>query len=448
MQETAFWILDFGFRISDCRFVRQEFSMLRNRTKAISLISIWLIIVSLGSAQLTAAQEIPHPFAVAVKSAVLIDANSGQLLYGQNPDERLKPASFVKQLTLFLIFDAIDQGQVLLEDKVWISKKAWRTPGSKMFVRQTNRVPLVELIKGIAVVSGNDACVAVAEFLQGNEQAFVVKMNQKVRELGLENSQFQTVNGWPAPDQYTTAKDMALLARAYVQRYPEAIQYHALKEFTHENIRQRNRNALLWRDPSVDGLKTGHTEQSGYHLLATAKREDQRFIAVVMGAKSEAIREREALRLLNYGFRNFVSVQLFKKGDALLQLPIWQGTEGQVELKVGEDGVITVPIAQQADVTWQAETPERLFAPIVRGQTIGQAVISIKKRVLQRIPLVADRDIPRAGFVRRTVHAVTLLTIDHGTGLILIVVLLGAGVGMVWYLRQRKRSRGRRGRRE
>ena len=405
------------------------------------LISSCVVALLSGSSIPTWAQEMPHPFAVAAQAAVLIDANSGQFLYGQNPDERIKPASFVKLLTLFLIFNAIDEGQVLTEDMVWISKKAWRTGGSKMFVRQGTRIPLVELIKGIAVVSGNDACVAVAEFLQGNEQAFVAKMNQKLRELGLENSQFQTVNGWPAPDQYTTARDMALLARAYVRLYPEALQYHRLKEFTHENISQRNRNGLLWRDPSVDGLKTGHTKEAGYHLLATAKRGDQRFVAVVMGAKSEAIREREVLRLLNYGFRNFISVRLFEKDDSLMQLPVWKGAESQIQLLAGEDGVVTVSIPKQNDVSWQAKAPERLFAPIDRGQNIGQAMITIQDKVIKSVPLLADKDVPLAGFLRRTAHSTSLLVIDHGKAFILVASLLVAAVILVWVLKQRRSRR-------
>jgi len=417
--------------------------MLAIRKRVGFMISFFILVLLLAFPRLAPAQEMPHPFTVAAQSAVLIDANSGQFLYGQNPDERIKPASFVKLLTLFLIFDAIDQGQVHLDDKVWISKKAWRTGGSKMFVRQGTRTPLVELIKGIAVVSGNDACVAVAEFLQGNEQAFVAKMNQKLRELGLENSQFQTVNGWPAPDQYTTSKDMALLARAYVQLFPEALQYHTLKEFTHEDIRQPNRNRLLWRDPSVDGLKTGHTEEAGYHLLATARRGDQRFVAVVMGAKSQAVREREVLRLLNYGFRNFVSVLLFEKDKALLQLPVWQGVEGQVDLLAGEEGVVTVPIAEQNDVSWQAKTPERLFAPIDRGQTIGQAIITIQDKVVKSVPLLADKDIPLAGFLKRTVHTVSLLVMDHRTGLLFAAIVLFGAAVLVWFLKQRRPRRRR-----
>jgi D-alanyl-D-alanine carboxypeptidase (penicillin-binding protein 5/6) len=425
----------------------QENLMPRIRKRAILLMSIWLTVLLLGSLKAAWAQEMPHPFAVAVKSAVLIDVNSGEFLYGQNPDERIKPASFVKLMTLFLIFDGVDQGQVLLQDKVWISEKAWRTGGSKMFVRQGDRIPLEELIKGIAVVSGNDACVAVAEFLQGNEQAFVARMNEKVRELQLQNTQFQTVNGWPAPDQYTSARDMALMARAYLQAHPQAIQYHKIKEFTHENIRQKNRNGLLWRDPTVDGLKTGHTENAGYHLLATAKRGDQRFIAVVMEAKSEAIREREALRLLNYGFRNFASVSLFKQGDVLVRLPVWKGTVGEVELAASEPGIVTLPIDLQADVSWQARTPERLFAPIKSGQSIGEAVIATKEKVFKTVPLVAVQDVPLAGAFRQVFHSATLITKDHGLGILFVILMLAAVVFGVIYLKRNRPKRRANGRR-
>jgi D-alanyl-D-alanine carboxypeptidase (penicillin-binding protein 5/6) len=421
--------------------------MRKDRLQAMHLISLCLVIILTGTVKITWAQEMPHPFAVAAQAAVLIDFNSGEFLYGQNPDERINPASFVKLMTLFLVFDAIDSGQVLLEDKVWISEKAWRTGGSKMFVRQSDRVPLEKLIKGIAVVSGNDACVAVAEFLQGNEQAFVVKMNQKIKELHLENTQFQTVNGWPAPDQYTSARDMALMARAYLQAHPQAIQYHKIKEFTHENIRQKNRNGLLWRDPTVDGLKTGHTEDAGYHLLATAEREGQRFIAVVMGAKSENIREREALRLLNYGFRNFASVTLFKQGDVLLKLPVWKGTEATVELAASEPGIVTVPIEKQADISWETKVPERLFAPIQSGQTIGEAVIATKEKVFKTVPLVAVQDVPQANIFKQTLHSVILIAKDHGLSVIFVVLVLGAVVFGIVYLRRSKPKRKRSSRR-
>ena len=425
----------------------QENLMPRIRKRAILLISIWILVLLLGSLETTSAEELPHPFAVAVKSAVLIDGNSGEFLYGQNPDERIPPASFVKLMTLFLIFDGVDQGQVLLQDKVWISEKAWRTGGSKMFVRQGDRIPLEKLIKGIAIVSGNDACVAVAEFLQGNEQAFVARMNEKVRELQLQNTQFQTVNGWPAADQYTSARDMALMARAYLQAHPQAVQYHKIKEFTHENIRQKNRNGLLWRDPTVDGLKTGHTENAGYHLVATAERGGQRFIAVVMEAKSEAIREREALRLLNYGFRNFASVSLFKQGDVLLRLPVWKGTVGEVELAASEAGIVTLPIDLQADVSWEARAPERLFAPIKSGQNIGEAVIATKEKVFKIVPLVAVQDVPLAGFFKQVFHSVALITKDHGLSTIFVILMFAAVVFGVIYLKRSKPRRRRSPRR-
>jgi D-alanyl-D-alanine carboxypeptidase (penicillin-binding protein 5/6) len=243
-----------------------------------------------------------HPFDVAVRAAVLMDAQSGRLLYAQDANEHIPPASLTKVLTLFLTFDAIQQGRADLDDIVPISKKASRTRGSKMFLKAGDRVRLEELIKGIAVDSGNDASVAVAEYLAGGERSFVAKMNEKLRALGIHHTRIETVHGLPARNQYTTAADMARLARAYIQAHPEALPYHQLTYYTYRNISQENHNKLLFQDPSVDGLKTGYTRKSGYNLLATAKRGDQRLIAVVLKAKSRRIREEEALRLLNFGF--------------------------------------------------------------------------------------------------------------------------------------------------
>jgi serine-type D-Ala-D-Ala carboxypeptidase (penicillin-binding protein 5/6) len=264
----------------------------------------WLIIaaVLLLSARITLAGEALNPFTVAVRAAVLMDAQSGELLYAQDANERIPPASLTKVLTLFLIFDAIQQGRADLGDIAPISKKASRTRGSKMFLKAGDRVPLEELIKGIAVDSGNDASVAVAEYLEGSERAFVAKMNEKLQALGIRHTRIETVHGLPARRQYTTAADMAVLARAYLKAHPEALRYHQLTSYTYRNISQENHNKLLFQDPSVDGLKTGYTRKSGYNLLATAKRGDQRLIAVVLQAKSRTIREEETLRLLNFGF--------------------------------------------------------------------------------------------------------------------------------------------------
>lgn len=264
----------------------------------------WLIILAvlLLSARITLAGEALNPFTVAVRAAVLMDAQGGEILYSQNSHEPIPPASLTKVLTLFLTFDAIQEGRADLDDIVPISEKACRTRGSKMFLKAGDRVPLEELIKGIAVNSGNDASVAVAEYLEGSERAFITKMNKKLRELGIRHTRIATVHGLPARRQYTTAADMALLAKAYLQAHPEALPYHQLIWYTYRDISQENHNKLLLQDPSVDGLKTGYTRKSGYHLMATAKRGDQRLIAVVLKAKSRTIREEEALRLLNLGF--------------------------------------------------------------------------------------------------------------------------------------------------
>ena len=270
-----------------------------------SFLTRWLIVVALLllSARVTLAGEALNPFPVAVRAAVLMDAQSGELLYAQDPNEHIPPASLTKVLTLFLTFDAIQQGRAHLDDIVPISKKACRTRGSKMFLKAGDRVPLEELIKGIAVDSGNDASVAVAEHLEGSERRFVARMNEKLRALGIRHTRIETVHGLPARNQYTTAADMALLARAYIQAHPEALRYHQLTYYTYRNVSQENHNKLLFQDPSVDGLKTGYTRKSGYNLLATAKRGNQRLIAVVLKAKSRTIREEEALRLLNFGFQ-------------------------------------------------------------------------------------------------------------------------------------------------
>jgi D-alanyl-D-alanine carboxypeptidase (penicillin-binding protein 5/6) len=388
------------------------------------------------------AQDMPHNFEVDAEAAVLMDAGTGQFVYGQNPHQRIAPASFVKVLTLFLVFDAIDRGQVRLTDLVPISERAWRTGGSKMFVRVGDRVPLEELIKGITVFSGNDACIAVAEYLQGSEEAFVRKMNEKIAELGLRETRFQTVNGWPAPDQYTTAADMALLSRAYIEAHPRALEYHKMKEYTYQGIHQYNRNGLLMEDPSVDGLKTGHTEETGFHLVATAKRGDQRFIAVVMDAKKDSIREREALRLLNYGFRNFASVSPFQKGQILVQVPVWKGIEKEVGLATGASGAVTVPVELKDSVTYTTNAPNRLMAPLQMGQSLGEAVISAKKLVLKTVPLVADRTIPQAGFFKRAVDSV-LLTVAGGRttmvviGIVVALAVLGLLL-LLFFLRPRK----------
>jgi D-alanyl-D-alanine carboxypeptidase (penicillin-binding protein 5/6) len=242
------------------------------------------------------------------KAAVLMDALTGQILYEQNPQLKLGPASFVKILTLYLVFDALRAGQLKMDDMVTVSERAWRIQGSKMFIKVGDRVKVEDLLKGIAVSSGNDACIAIAEHIAGTEDVFVSKMNEKALSLGLKESRFVNSHGMPAEGQMTTAMDMAILAKRYMADHPEAMPLHSTAEFEYNKIKQGNRNTLLNKG-GVDGLKTGHIEESGYHLLATAKRDNQRMIAVVMGCDKMSTRAREALKLLEHGFRNFSTVE-------------------------------------------------------------------------------------------------------------------------------------------
>ena len=265
------------------------------------------------------------------------------------------------------------------------------------------------MIKGIAIVSGNDACVAVAEHISGSAEVFVKLMNDTAQKLGMTNSHFDNTHGLPSPQQYTTAYDMALLARRYINDFPDALKVHSTLEYTYAGIRQYNRNPLLRKDPSVDGLKTGYVEEGGYHLLATAKRDERRLIAVVMGAKNQAIRAEEALKLLNYGYRNFAFVSLFTKGQVLYDLPVWKGQRNALHIVPGEEGMIVVPAEAKNKLEYEKIVPEYVVAPIEKNQEIGQYVVKIGTNVIRSIPLVAETEVPKAGFLKLIWHSIILL---------------------------------------
>jgi len=341
---------------------------------------------------------------VNAKSAVLMEAASGQMLAAQNKDERIAPASFAKVLTLYIVYDAIRSGKSQLTDDVYISKKAWETGGSKMYVEVGTKVPLEEIIKGIAIVSGNDACVAVAEHIAGSTEAFVQLMNDTARKLGMTNSHFDNVHGLPSPQQYTTAYDMAILARSYINEFPDALKMHSTLEYTYSGIRQDNRNTLLRKDPSVDGLKTGFIGEAGYHLLATAKRDERRLVAVVMGTKNQAIRAEEALKLLNYGYRNFAFVPLFTRGQVLYDMPVWKGQRNDLHIVPSEEGMIVVPAEAKNKLEYEEMLPAYVIAPIEKNQVIGQYIVKIGANIIRSIPLVAETDVPKAGFLKLLWH--------------------------------------------
>lgn len=393
-----------------------------------------LISISLPSSIF--AYQVSCPFKITSVSALLMDANNGQIVYSQNVHHRFQPASLAKVMTLFLIFDALEQGIVHLNDEVAISKKATQKEGSTMYLREGEKVPLVELVKGIAVVSGNDACVAIAEGVFGTEQDLVDKMNQKLRDLNLQNTKFQTVDGWPVPEQYTTAFDMVMLTHAYIREHPEAIQFHKLKEFTHADIVLHNRNGLIFQDPSVDGLKTGYVEESGYHLIATAVRESRRYISVIMGSEKIEVREKEAMQLLDFGFNNFITVRLFNKDDILSHLTVRKGVKGEVGLKPSEDGAITIPTGMKEFISYKLEVPNQLEAPIEINQKLGHVMISYQKEILKKIPLVANEDIQQASPKMLVKELVPSIVVRQKYMLLVIFILICVSVMLYIYIRK------------
>ncbi len=350
------------------------------------------------------------PGQVEARSAILVDVSTGSTLFEQNADELIEPASFTKILTLYLLFEAMQQGKVKTSEEAWVSETAWRTGGSKMFVGLGTKVPVEDLIKGIAVVSGNDACVAVAEHLHGSLDTFVEAMNRKAREIGMSQSHFLNPHGLPADGQITTAREMAILDTAYLQRFPESLRFHSMREFTYNEITQYNRNHLLLKDSTVDGLKTGFVQEGGYHLAATAQRDGMRLLAVVMGAERPAIREREALKLLNYGFRNYTLVQPFPEGQPVKTIKVWKGIRDQVDLHTQEKASFTVSQAQKQQLRWEVQAPEEVTAPVQAGQSLGQVVFLLGDQPKRTLPLVSREDIELAGWFKRAWQ--TVLRVD------------------------------------
>ena len=348
-------------------------------------------------------------FTVDATSAVLLDALSGQTLFEQNAGEKLAPASLVKLMTLYIAYDAIKMGLVKIDDGVLISKKAWATQGSKMFVQVGTRVELLTLLQGIASVSGNDACIAVAEHIAGMEEAFVPKMNEKAGQLGMNNTNFVNVSGLPAEDQYSTAADIATLAYHYLADHPEALPIHSITTFTFSGITQHNRNGLLLLNEGVDGLKTGWiSDDEGFHLVATALRNGQRFISVIMGARNRSTRESEALKLLNFGFKNFSTATVFKAQEPLAVIRVWKGTEDQVALIAREPGIITVAVGDAPQLSFTKTIPERIYAPVSEGQTMGEGVISLKGKTLKKVALVTRNAVPSCNIFKRLFHSLLL----------------------------------------
>ncbi|MGN7610606.1 D-alanyl-D-alanine carboxypeptidase family protein [Magnetococcales bacterium HHB-1] len=347
-------------------------------------------------------------FTVRSGSAVLGDIDSGAIIFSQAADEIRPPASLTKVMTLYLLYEAIANGDLTLDSRIPVSEKAWRMGGSKTFVRVKETVRVEDLIRGIAVQSGNDACIVVAEHLGGSESGFADQMNQKTKELGLYQSHFINASGLPAEDHYTTARDMFALARAIIRDFPQFAGYAQEKQFTYNGILQHNRNRLLWRDPSITGLKTGHTKAAGYCLIATNEKDGQRLAAVVMGAQSSKVREEEALKLLRYGNRMFETVRLYDKGETVKTLRVWKGDADQVVATLKNPVLVTVPRKQRRSLEVGLLYDDPLLAPIEKGDKVGTLVVKLGKKEILSRPVVAESTVMAGGFLSNMVDSIRL----------------------------------------
>ena len=348
------------------------------------------------AAQSTASRQILN-----VRSAVLMDARTGKILYSQNPDVRIPPASLTKIMSMMVTFDAIRSGKVKLSDQIRVSRHAARQGGSRMGLRAGERVSLNRLLMGMAVSSGNDASMAVAERVGGSGRAFVKMMNNKARQIGMSSSTFKTPNGLPAAGQYTTARDMARLGYVYLKNNPSALQYHRVRVLKHRGAVTTNKNPLLGACPGADGLKTGHTEEAGFCLTASAKKGERRLIEVMTGMNSNKERSEEAERLMEWGFREFNNYNLLNKGQTIAEIPVVFGSEKQVRLVVPETVKRTLKKSQAPKIKMTAVYDKPVKAPVAAGDKLGEVRIELDGQEMENLPLVADRNVEKLGFFGR-----------------------------------------------
>lgn len=363
--------------------------------------SLFLLVFIFASAFTQASVIVPKAPDLDASAYILMDAESGAVLVEHNADERLPPASLTKLMTSYIAVHELELGNVTETTMVPISEKAWRKGGSKMFVRVGTQVPLIDLLRGIIVQSGNDASVAVAEYFAGSEDAYADWMNQYAGRFGMTNTHFVNATGWPAENHYTTAHDLARLSLHIINDHPDYYGLYAEKYFEYNDIRQPNRNKLLWRDPSVDGLKTGHTEAAGYCLAASAVRDNTRLVAVVMGTRSEEARARETQKLLAYGFRYFETRKVYAGGESLQQAQVWLGQQDRVDIGVQDKLSLSLPRGMKGELEVNMITDEFIEAPVTKGQVLGSLTLSMDGEVQAERPLVALNDVQEAGFFGR-----------------------------------------------
>jgi len=364
----------------------------------------FFIVLAFSSSLLIAAAQaapVPSPPKLAAKSFLLIDFNSGRILAEKKINKKIEPASITKLMTAYVIYKELDSGRLSLDEEVVISEKAWKMKGSKMFIEVGKKITVDKLLKGLIVQSGNDATVALAEHVAGSESTFADFMNQHAQELGMTNTNFVNSTGWPNKNHVTTAADLAKLASAIIREFPEHYKRYKEKEFTYNGIKQYNRNKLLWRDKSVDGFKTGHTESAGYCLVASAKREDMRLISIVLGTKSEKSRENVSQSLLSYGFRFYESNKLYTAGESLKSARIWMGASEDINIGLSEDLVVTIPRGQYKKLDAVVTVNDEIEAPVKKGQQLGVLSIKLEGKEIISQPLIALQSVEQGSFWQR-----------------------------------------------
>lgn len=355
-----------------------------------------------------AARPVPAAPQLTANSFVLVDFDSNRVLVSESPDIHVAPASITKLMTSYVVFSELRDGNLGLDEIVTVSEKAWRTGGSRMYIEVNTQVDIESLIKGMVIQSGNDASVALAEHIAGSEAAFADLMNHFSRQMGMTNTNYVNSTGLPHENHYTTAADVAILSAALIRDFPDYYSWYSEKEFTYNNIRQHNRNTLLWRDPAVDGLKTGYTESAGYCLASSAKKDGMRLIAVLLGSTTEQTRTAESQALLNYGFRFFETFQLYQGGDELARPRVWKAERDDVPLGLAEDLFVTIPRGRFDALDAQVKMQSNIVAPLANGQQIGDLEVMLNGELVARRPLLALIDLPESGFFGRSVDGLRL----------------------------------------
>jgi D-alanyl-D-alanine carboxypeptidase (penicillin-binding protein 5/6) len=376
------------------------------------------LIAAIAASLLTlsaSAQTVPAP-SIAAKSWLLLDATSGQVIAAQDPNARIEPASLTKIMTAYVTFQAIRDKKLALNTMVNVSPRAWKvdSSSSKMFIDPATPVSVDDLLHGLMIQSGNDAAVALAEAVAGDEATFVVLMNREAQRMGMKNSKFANPHGLPSPDNFSTAQDLATLATNVIRDFPEFYKIDSVKQFTYNKITQQNRNRLLWLDPTVDGMKTGHTESSGYSMIASARRPNgnsgqRRLISVVSGASSDGVRTQESQKLLNWGFQNFDTVKLYSKGQAIATPEVWKGSQSTVKIGFTNDVLVTVPKGVAGKLKPVLERKDPLVAPLPRNGRVGTLRMMVDNKPLLVLPVVALEEVPEASIFGRAWDSMRLM---------------------------------------